>query len=143
MQALAHALNQISKDSKLGKMVDECKQTEIKTTQTCVSIYSKKEVYERNLKQTLTSGVGSLYPCSLLAWKPGMPMKSKGITGRIKWGLSDGNTEFVVVVFDSTQPLYGTNFKSEVSIVAVSSLSPCDCNGYVHNKHCKPCVSRE
>lgn len=142
MQALAHALSQISEDSDLGKMVSKAKtNTKYKFTRKKTKIQVTKDpakIYHTRIRKTAYYGVGSLRPCSLLTWRPGRPVLADGKPGRIKWGLSDGKSEFVVVVFDIPQPLHGTSSTTEYGCVPVSYLTKCDCAGYLHKKHCKP-----
>lgn len=141
MQTLAHALSQIDENSDLGKMVSKSvSKTKIvrkKETKAKIVIDAAKR-YHNSIRKTAWFGIGSLRPCSLLTWKPGRPVQSDGKSGRIKWGLSDGKLEFVVMVFDIPQPLNGTNSTIEYGLIPVSSLSRCDCAGYLHKKHCKP-----
>ena len=106
MQALAHALSQISEDSDLGKMVSKAKtNTKHTFTRKKTKIQVAKDpakAYHTKIRKTAWLGVGSLRPCSLLTWKrPGRPVLADGKPCRIKWGLSDGKSEFVVVVFDN------------------------------------------
>jgi hypothetical protein len=141
MQALAHALRQIPEDSDLGKMVSKVviKKKVVRKHKTKITTSeSKAKQFKNTIRKTAYFGVGSLRPCSLLTWRPGRPVLAEGKPGRIKWGLSDGNLEFVVVLYDYPQPLYGTNTTTELGLVAVSKLSRCDCAGYLHKKHCTP-----
>jgi len=141
MQALAHALKQVSEDSDLGKMIKiAAKKTKVvRKNRTRIKIeVSPVSKFHNRIRKTAYIGVGNLRPCSLLAWKPGRPVLSDGKTGRIKWGLSDGRNDYVVMVFDTPIPLYGTDSTTEYGLVHTSTLSPCDCEGYLHKKHCHP-----
>lgn len=139
MQTLAHALRQLPKDSELGKMVSKVViKTKVVRKQKTKVVATPAKRFTASILETATCGVGSLRPCSLLTWKPGSPVQSNGVSGRVKWGLSDGKLEFVVMVFDCAQSLYGTDSKVEYGLVHVSTLSRCECAGYLHGRHCKP-----
>lgn len=139
MQTLAHALKQVSGDSNLGKMVSiAVKKTKVvRKNRTRIKVdISPASKFHNEIRKTAYLGVGSLKPCSLLAWRPGHPVLSDGKTGRIKWGLSDGKNDYVVMVFDTPIPIYGTDSTTEYGFVHTSTLSPCDCAGYLHGRHC-------
>lgn len=139
MRTLAHALSQLSEDSEIGKMVKNVvKTTKVVRKNKIKLINDPVKRYRSSIRKTAWYGVGSLRPCSLLTWKPGWPVKSNGRPGRIKWGLSDGKLEFVVIVFDYPQKLHGTNSTTEYGLVNVTTLSKCDCAGYLHGRHCTP-----
>jgi hypothetical protein len=139
MRTLAHALSQLSEDSELGKMVKKVvKNTKVVRKKKIKLINNPVKRYRSSIRKTAWYGVGSLRPCSLLIWRPGRPVQSDGKPGRIKWGLSDGKLEFVVMVFDFPQTLHGTDSTTEYGLVHVSTLSRCDCAGYLHGRHCMP-----
>lgn len=141
MNSLAHALRQLPKDSELGKMVSKVViKTKVVRKQKTKVAATPAVRFTNSILKTATGGVGSLRPCSLLTWKPGRPVQSNGNSGRVKWGLSDGKLEFVVMVFDCAQSLYGTDSKVEYGLVHVSTLTRCDCAGYLHGKHCEPTI---
>jgi hypothetical protein len=141
MQTLAHALSQISKDTELGKMVSKAAVKKKKIVRKKKKLEISKDpakIFRKRIRKTVYFGIGNLRPCQFLAWRPGRPALADGKPGRIKWGLSDGNLEFVVVMYDFPQPLYGTESTVEYGLVPLSKLSKCDCAGYLHKKHCKP-----
>lgn len=141
MQALAHALQQLPRDSEFGEMISRAvKKTKvIRKNKTRIRVSATPvQRFHHNIRKTAYVGIGNIRPCSLLAWQPGKPVISDGKTGRIKWGLSDGKNDYVVMVFDKPITLYGTDDTTEYGFVATSSLIPCDCAGYLHEQHCRP-----
>lgn len=137
MEALAHALNGLSKDSLVGKMVDKA----LKTTSTVRKRGPRKTVAQRfnqGINQTLWTGIGSLRPCSLLQFRPGSPVEFESKTGRVKWGLSNGVLSFVVISFDEAQKMHNSSDKVIVGIAPIQKVTPCACAGYLHKKHCSP-----
>lgn len=95
--------------------------------------------YDRQIKLAGRKGFGSLKPCSFPAWKPATPALACGKPCRIKWGLSSGNHDVVIVAFEYPQPLVGLEGKTTtLGIFPLSDLTPCDCRGYIHKYGCTP-----
>ena len=96
------------------------------------------KAYHQRLKRTAFVGLDKLRPCSFTDWKPGLAVQVGDKTGRVKWGLTDGNTRMVVVLFDFEQEVPGNEgIRSFYGYVQVEDLKLCGCAGYLH-KGCKP-----
>jgi len=97
------------------------------------------EEFHRRLRRTSREGLGSLLPCSLCAWPPAAPALAAGKPCRIRWGLSDGTQECVVVTFEYPQPIAGMGgMSTTLGFFSAAELSPCNCRGYVHKHGCTP-----
>jgi len=95
--------------------------------------------YHQMIKSTEYDGLGALHPCSFINWRPGSAVKVDGDTGRIKWGLTDGKVEVVVILFDYQRSVTGVKgVKSFYGFSNVEHLQPCTCKGYLHTGTCKP-----
>lgn len=138
-QALAKAAAS-KPDTELGKMAKIAlkRSNKPKRKKRKVSL-DPATAYHQELKRTAYVGLGPLRPCSFTDWRPGLAVQVEGNTGRIKWGLSDGTTRMVVVLYDYEQPIPGVEGgKSFYSFVNVEHLAPCECKGYLHKGSCKP-----
>ncbi len=97
------------------------------------------KAYEQRIKRSCGAGIGPLRPCAHLEWRPGSPALANGEFCRIKWGLSDGHEDFVVVLYDHHKVVVtGSDEKSYLGIVPVDQLQPCNCLGYIHTRGCTP-----
>jgi len=91
------------------------------------------KAYEQRIRRSSGAGIGPLRPCAHLDWKPGSPAMADGKPCRIKWGLSDGKENFVVVFFDHHRvAVTGSEKTSSLGVVT------CNCLGYIHTRGCKP-----
>lgn len=94
-------------------------------------------LYHSSILRTAREGLWGLSPCSLFNWLPPKSALADGKPCRIKWGLSDGNNHFAVVLFEYPQPLVGLEGRTtELGFYPVSALKPCDCRGYIHKRGC-------
>lgn len=95
--------------------------------------------YYRRITLAGRKGLGSLKPCSYSVWKPATPALAGGKPCRVKWGISDGVNNFVIVIFEYPQPLIGLNSKTTIyGFFPLNALTPCDCRGYIHKYGCAP-----
>lgn len=102
-----------------------------------------RERYEQDLLRALARGMGNLHPVSFPAWRGGRPALARQQPCRVRGGLSDGQTEMVVVRYDHPQPLAGTTETTQLGIEFLHDLAPCPCGGYLHPRACAPRPSRE
>jgi hypothetical protein len=144
---MQNALAKVAPDGDLGKMIaraaeraeEEKKQRRIQRAakKRKLSAAEAAKRYELNITKTSRQGIGSLRPCSILSWRTARPALANGKPCIIRWGLSDGELQFVVVEFECPQPFVNLSGKnSKWGFFSVNQLKPCDCRGYIH-KRCR------
>ena len=125
METLAAKLkNLASEDTAIGRMVTESLRKVTRPGSASKTYRAwKKLSYAQRISQTQTEGVFDLSPCSFLETRPGTIKQYRGKKCVIRWGLTNGNIDYVVIEFLSPRDaLLVDKRRMMITIVALTQL---------------------